>query len=99
MMDLNQKNFDENIKEGTWLVQFWSSWCGPCIDVKHLEEFQLTSPGVTVGRINAEENSDLSSRYSISVVPAYLLFKKGQLVKCLAGLQTKESLREILTSD
>lgn len=99
LVNLSQKDFNETIKEGTWIIQFWSSWCGPCIDTIHLEEFQLKNPGLIVGRVNSEENSELTSNYSVCVVPTYLLFKKGNLVKSLAGLQTKESLQELIVSD
>lgn len=99
LVNLTQSDFHEITKEGTWLVQFWSSWCGPCIDTKHLEEFQLVNPGLVVGRVNSEENVELSARYSVSVVPTYVLFKRGLLVKCLAGIQTKESLQKLIVSD
>lgn len=99
LINLSQSNFQENIQNGTWLIQFWSSWCGPCINTSHLEEFQLVSPGITVARINSEENQNLATRYSVNVVPTYILFKKGNPIKRLVGLQTKETLRDLITSD
>ena len=98
MKSLNEATFEQETLNTTWLIQFWASWCGPCINIKYLEEFELVAPGVQVGRVNVEENPDLAANYSIVAVPTYVLFKHGQPVKRLIGLQTKESLQEAVRS-
>jgi thioredoxin 1 len=99
MKSLTESTFDTDVTaESNWLVVFWAAWCGPCIDVKYLEEFEAVTPGTLVGRVNVEENPDLAATYSIVAVPTYVLFKHGQPVKRLIGLQTKESLQEAVRS-
>lgn len=98
MKTLTEEVFDKEINESNWLVVFWAAWCGPCVDVKYLEEFELATPGTIVGRVNVEENPDLAANYSVVVVPTYIFFKQGQPVKRLIGLQTKESLQEAVRS-
>ena len=96
MKSLNEAIFEQETHNTTWLVQFWASWCGPCIDTKYLEEFELVAPGIQVGRVNVEENPDLAANYSIVAVPTYVLFKQGQPGKRLIGLQTKETLQDVV---
>lgn len=93
MKTLTDANFDAELADSTWLVVFWASWCGPCMDLKHLEEFENTT-NVKVGRVNIEENPDLATIYSVVIVPTYIFFKKGLLLKCLFGLQSCNSLKE-----
>lgn len=98
LISLTELDFKENIEKGTWIVQFWVSWCGPCIDTRELEEFQLVSPGITVGRVNVEENINLGIEYSINVYPTYVLFKKGNPIKWLVGFQTADYLKKMVKS-
>ncbi len=94
MKSLNETNFDEEIATDQ-LVVFWATWCGPCVETKYLEEFEL-STNIPVGRVNFEENPKLVAQYSVVVVPTYILFRKKEPIKKLIGLQTKETLQEII---
>lgn len=98
LISLTDHDFSQSVQNGAWLVQFWASWCGPCIDTKDLEDFQQVNPGLTVGRVNTEENPNLASKYSINVVPTYVLFKRGNPVKWLSGFQSSESLKKMVKS-
>lgn len=99
MKILTEATFNtEIIANPNWLIMFWASWCGPCIEYQYLEEFESVTPGTFVGRINVEENQDLAAIYSIVVMPTYIFFKQGLPTKRLVGLQTKESLLEAVRS-
>ena len=88
---LTEIDFNAEIVNGSWVVMFWASWCGPCIDISYLKEFASES-GIQIARVNVEENPELAIQYSIAVVPTYIFFKQGQLSMKVCGLQTKESL-------
>lgn len=98
MKSLTDADFDTELLSGTWLVMFWASWCGPCLNVDYLTSIELTTPSIKIGRVNIEENPELSTEYSVIVVPTYIVYKKGKSVKRLTGLQTEESLKEALKS-
>lgn len=98
MKTLTDANFDTELADSTWLVVFWASWCGPCMDLKHLEEFETTTAGVKVGRVNVEESPDLAVANSVIMVPTYIFFKKGLPTKRLFGLQSCSSLKEAIKS-
>lgn len=98
MKSLTDANFDAELADSTWLIVFWATWCGPCHDTKHIEEFESAAPDINVGMVNVEESPDLAISNSIVMVPTYLFFKKGQPAKRLSGLQSCSSLKEAVKS-
>ncbi len=74
----NTKEFDESIKEGKVLVDFYAIWCGPCkmlapIVEKVIEE----NPEVTLLRVDVDQNEELARRYGIVSIPTLIYFKDG----------------------
>lgn len=93
MISLDENNFKKEISlDEVWIVKFWASWCSPCLKTDYLLELE-SETSIKIGRVNVDENPELSSEYSV-VLPTYVVFKKGLPVKKLIGLQTKYSLEE-----
>ena len=72
----NAKEFDDSIKEGRVLVDFYALWCGPCkmlapIVEKVIEE----NPEVDLLRVNVDENEELAVRYNIVSIPNLIYFE------------------------
>ena len=73
------------------VVDFWAEWCGPCRAIGPvIEELSKEYQGkVNVGKVNVDENPQVSMNYGITSIPAILFIKNGQVVDKLVGAQPK----------
>ena len=89
----NAAEFDVAIKEGTVLVDFFATWCGPCKMLSPvLEEVAEENPNVSILKIDVDEVGELAARYGIQAIPTLMLFKNGQRVETRMGYQNKNQL-------
>ena len=87
----NENNFNECIQEGTVLVDFFATWCGPCKMLGPvLEEIASERSEVKVVKIDVDENATLAKQYGIMSVPTMVLFQDGKQVATRMGYMPKE---------
>ncbi len=96
---LTKENFDEAIAGGTpILVDFWASWCGPCMRLAPtVEEIAKASDGsYRVGKVNVDEQPELAARYDVTAIPRLIVFKNGGIVDEHLGLTDRETIMKML---
>ncbi|HAD96351.1 MAG TPA: thioredoxin, partial [Cryomorphaceae bacterium] len=73
---------------------FWAEWCGPCRMVGPIvEELATEYDGkAVVGKVNVDENSEISMKYGIRNIPTLLVFKGGEIVDKQVGVAPKNVL-------
>ncbi len=95
---LNDETFTKEVLEykGVALVDFWAPWCGPCRMLGPvIEELAKEYEGkAKICKINTDDAPEKSVQYKIASIPTLMLFKDGQLVKQMVGLQSKEELKK-----
>ena len=89
----NLEEFNATIKEGTVLVDFFATWCGPCKMLSPvLEEVSEENNNVTIVKVDVDEAGALAAQYGIQAVPTLILFKNGERVDVRMGYQNKNQL-------
>lgn len=96
VIHVTKENFNEVVKEGTILLDFWANWCGPCRMLGPVLETLSEEGNLVVGKVNVDEEEELSAQFGISSIPALFLVKDGKIVNKTVGYQPIEALREFV---
>lgn len=92
---LTKDNFTQSVESGVSLVDFWAPWCGPCkMQLPIVEELSTELEGqAVIAKINVDEEPELASQFGVMSIPTLILFKDGQPVDKMVGVQSKEALK------
>ena len=93
---LTSKNFEEIINQGEEpiLVDFWASWCAPCMMLSPIvEELSKTH---RVGKVNVDEEPELASEFKVMSIPMLVVMKDGKITNKTIGAQPKQAILALL---
>ena len=95
-IELTDANFDEVVLKSNVpvLVDFWAEWCGPCRMVGPIVEEMAKEYGdkAVIGKLDVDNNPNVSIQFGIRNIPALLFFKNGQVVDKQVGAVPKSVL-------
>jgi thioredoxin 1 len=98
--EFGDSNFQAEVLEAQEpvVVDFWAPWCGPCkMLAPTIDELAEDYSGrVRVGKLNTDDSRDVASRHHINAIPTIMIFKGGQVVERITGLQKKEQLAALI---
>lgn len=94
---LTSVNFEDAIREGTVLVDFFAEWCGPCkMLAPIIDEIAEERSDVLVGKVNVDVSHELAAKYGITSIPTLIVFDNGREVQRLIGFHSKNEILAVM---
>lgn len=92
--EIQANGFQEAIREGVVLVDFWAPWCGPCRMQGPILEQVASEVGnkASIAKVNVDESPSVAAQFGVKGIPTLILFKGGKAVGQYVGVQRKDTL-------
>lgn len=99
-LKITRENFENEVMKSNIpvLIDFWAPWCGPCRMMGPIIE-QLADEyegKAKVGKVNVDEESELSQAFGVMSIPTIVLVKDGKIVKQVVGARPKAEVEAML---
>ena len=99
-LKITRENFENEVMKSDIpvLIDFWAPWCGPCrmmgpIIEQLAEEYKGKAK---VGKVNVDEEGELSQAFGVMSIPTIVLVKDGKVVKQAVGARPKAEVEAML---
>ena len=97
---VDEKDFNEEIKEGVTFVDFFATWCGPCKMLSPIvEDVSNEIDDVKFIKVDVDQASDVAASFGIMSIPTLMIFKDGKQVSKHTGFISKSELIDFINDN
>ncbi len=99
IVTITADNFESEVlnADKTVLVDFWATWCGPCqMMMPIIESVSEEIPDVKICKVNIDDFPEIATKYRVSAIPTFMVFKDGQPVQTNVGGMSKNELMDMV---
>lgn len=101
-INFTDENFEEEVikSDKPVLIDFWAVWCGPCKMIAPIVEELVTEyeGKAKIGKLDVDENQQVSIKYGVRSIPTLLIFKGGKVVDTIIGAVPKAQIVQKLNA-
>ena len=99
VLKVTRENFEQEVikSEKKVLLDFWASWCGPCMMVSPLvDEIAEETNEYLIGKVNVDEEPQLAQAFGIVSIPTLVVMQDGKVIKQALGARPKADILKVL---
>ena len=96
-VEITKDNFEDTVKEGIVLLDWWAPWCGPCRAFGPIfERAAKNHPDIVFGKVNTEEQQHLAAQFQIRSIPTLTVIRDGVMLLSQPGMLPPAALEDVI---
>ena len=97
VIKVNKENYNDTVKSGRVLLDFYADWCGPCRMVAPiLEEIAAERSDIIIGKINVDQERELAEQFGVVSIPTLVVLEDGEMINRVSGARPKAALLALI---
>ena len=96
---ITKENFEDEVtnSDKTVLIELWAPWCGPCTRISpFIDEIAREYGDIKVGKINIDEEMDLTIELDVTCIPTLFVIKNGKIINKAVGAVSRPAILKML---
>lgn len=90
--EVNDSNWQENVKHGKSILKFTATWCGPCRMQEPILKQVDEETDINVFELDIDKNPVTPEKFGVKSIPTMIVFENGKEIKRFVGVQSKNTL-------